>query len=74
MSDFEVMLQKKKSEQTRRRRRKDIDIINDNDDMIAQLITEMRNAAEVSFFLHCYNYTLVSRVYYKFKPEKKLML
>lgn len=47
LSDFEAMLQKKREEQTRRRKRKDIDIINDNDDIIAQLLQDMRSAAEV---------------------------
>lgn len=46
VSDFDVMLMKKKEEQTRRRRRRDIDIINDNDDIIAQLLSDMKNAAE----------------------------
>lgn len=41
------MLQKKKEEQSKRRKRKDIDIINDNDDIIAGLLADMRNAAEV---------------------------
>lgn len=45
------MLQKKKEEQTKRRKRKDIDIINDNDDIIAQLIADMKAAAEVSNYL-----------------------
>lgn len=40
------MLQRKREEQSRRRKRKDIDIINDNDDIIAQLLADMRNAAE----------------------------
>lgn len=47
MSDFDIMLQKKREEQSRRRKRKDIDIINDNDDIIAQLLQDMRQAAEV---------------------------
>lgn len=47
LSDFELMMQKKKEEQSKRRKRKDIDIINDNDDIIAQLLADMRNAAEV---------------------------
>lgn len=47
LSDFEIMLQRKKEEQSKRRKRKDIDIINDNDDIIAQLLADMRNAAEV---------------------------
>lgn len=46
-SDFETMLQRKREEQSKRRKRKDIDIINDNDDIIAQLLVDMRNAAEV---------------------------
>lgn len=41
------MLQRKKEEKTNRRKRKDIDIINDNDDIIAQLLVDMRHAAEV---------------------------
>ena len=47
ISDFDLMLAKRKEDQFRRRKRKDIDIINDNDDMIAGLLAEMRNAAEV---------------------------
>ena len=39
---------KKKEEKGSRRRRKDnIDIINDNDDIIAQLISDMKHAAQV---------------------------
>lgn len=49
-SDFEIMLQRKREEQSKRRKRKDIDIINDNDDIIAQLLVDMRNAAEVYYF------------------------
>jgi len=49
MSDFDVMLARKKEDQTRRRKRKDIDIINDNDDLIEGLLIEMKNAADVSF-------------------------
>ncbi|CAB3371529.1 Hypothetical predicted protein [Cloeon dipterum] len=45
LSDFEIMLLRKK-EGRGRRRRKDIEIINDNDDMIAQLLGDMRYAAE----------------------------
>jgi hypothetical protein len=45
--DFDNMMAKRKAEQSRKRKRRDIDIINDNDDLIAQLIGEMRNAAEV---------------------------
>lgn len=48
MSDFDAMLARKKEENSRRRKRRDIDIINDNDDIIDQLIQNMRQAAEVS--------------------------
>lgn len=48
MSDFELMLQRKKEDQNKRRKRKDIDIINDNDDIIAQLLADMRHAAQVN--------------------------
>lgn len=40
------MLSRKREEQSKRRKRKDIDIINDNDDIIAQLLSDMRSAAE----------------------------
>lgn len=46
-SDFDLMLLRKKDEKSGRRRRKDIDIINDNDDIIAQLISDMKHAAQV---------------------------
>lgn len=42
-SDFDRMLARKK-EMSRRRKRKDIDIINDNDDIIAQLLADMKCA------------------------------
>lgn len=42
------MLARKREEGTKRRKRRDIDIINDNDDIIDQLIQNMRHAAEVS--------------------------
>ena len=48
LSDFDLMLLRRKEEQSRRRKRRDIDLINDNDDSIAQLLQEMRNAADVS--------------------------
>ena len=48
MSDFDVMLAKKKEEMSKRRKRKkDSEIINDSDDLIADLISKMKNAAEV---------------------------
>lgn len=52
MSDFDLMLQRKKDEmRKRRRRRRDVDIINDNDDLIDDLIRRMMEAAEVRIFV-----------------------
>jgi len=48
VSDFELMLIKKKEISKKRKRRADIDIINDNDDIIDQLLADMKHAAEVS--------------------------
>lgn len=45
MSDFDMMMEKKRSEMKKRRKKKDIDLINDNDDAIARLIADMRVAA-----------------------------
>ena len=48
MSDFDLMMHRKKEEMRRnRRKRKDADNINDNDDLIADMITRMKEAAEV---------------------------
>lgn len=41
------MMQKRKEINSRKRRRKNIDIINDSDDVIAELIHEMKQAADV---------------------------
>ncbi|CAE1297144.1 SPN1 [Acanthosepion pharaonis] len=47
VSDFDVMLERKKAErQASRRKRKDVDIINDNDDLIADMVQKMKIAAE----------------------------
>ena len=44
------MLAKKKEEQGKKRKKKaNVDLINDSDDIIADLITKMKEAAEVSF-------------------------
>lgn len=43
------MMQRKKEENYRRRKRKNIDIINDSDDVIAELIQQMKQAADVRF-------------------------
>lgn len=45
-NDFELMLAKKREEKTRRRKKRDIDIINDNDDLIDELCRKMKMAAE----------------------------
>lgn len=46
--DFDIMLQRRKEMNSKRRgRRKNVDIINDSDDIIAELIHEMRQAADV---------------------------
>jgi transcription factor SPN1 len=50
--DFDLMLQRKKEENYRRRKRKNIDIINDNDDVIAELIQQMKQAADDDFELN----------------------
>lgn len=49
VNDFEAMLAKKREDGTKRRKSRDIDIINDNDDIIDQLIQDMRAAAEVRY-------------------------
>lgn len=46
MSDFDLMRARKKMERGGRKRRKDVDIINDTDDMIAEFIKEMRIRAD----------------------------
>jgi len=45
MSDFDMMLERRRSDQKKRRKKQDIDLINDNDDAIARLIADMRFAA-----------------------------
>lgn len=45
-SDFEIMLMRRKEEQSKKRRKRDIDIINDNDDIIAQLLADMKTASD----------------------------
>lgn len=47
VNDFEAMLAKKREDGGKRRKKRDIDIINDNDDIIDQLIQDMRAAADV---------------------------
>jgi transcription factor SPN1 len=43
--DFDLMMERRRALNRRRRKRTDIDIINDNDDAIARLVADMRNAA-----------------------------
>lgn len=46
------MMQKKREENYRRRKRKNTDIINDSDDMIADMITMMKTASDEDFELN----------------------
>ncbi|VDI06281.1 transcription factor SPN1 [Mytilus galloprovincialis] len=48
VSDFDLMIERKKAEQRRQKgnKRKDGDLINDNDDLIADMICKMKEAAE----------------------------
>jgi transcription factor SPN1 len=56
------MLARKKDEKSRRRKRKDIDIINDNDDIIAQLLLDMRNVAEEDRKLNLQNKPATNKI------------
>lgn len=49
--DFDVMLREKKAEKKRKRKRREngIDIINDDDGIIAHMVNAMKNAAKVGF-------------------------
>lgn len=55
------MLQRKREEK-KKRKRKDIDIINDNDDIIAQLLTDMKNAADVSSKIYCRSNSVLAKI------------
>ena len=49
VSDFDLMIAKKKDESSRKRnRRRNFEVINDSDDIIAELIGKMKEAASVS--------------------------
>lgn len=49
-SDFDEMMARKKEERSNNRRRKrNVDIINDNDDLIMDMLKRMREAAEVRY-------------------------
>ena len=43
-----MMAQKKEERASGRRRKRNVDIINDNDDLIVDMLKRMREAAEVS--------------------------
>lgn len=60
--DFDVMLQKKKEQNSRKRRRKNVDIINDSDDIIAEMIYNMKEAAEKDFELNKIQKTAVHKL------------
>ena len=46
VSDFDLMMERKKEMTKKKRRRKDVDIINDNDDLIVEMVRKMREVAE----------------------------
>ena len=51
VSDFDLMMKRQKEENQRmRRKRRDVDMINDNDDLIAEMIARMKQAAEVGLW------------------------
>ena len=49
--DFDLMMDRKRKEKRRYRKRKDIALINDNDDAIARLIADMRQAARFKIIM-----------------------
>lgn len=53
--DFDLMLQRKKEENYRRRKKRNTDIINDSDDLIADIIRDMKQAAEVILMRKIHN-------------------
>ncbi|ESN94852.1 hypothetical protein HELRODRAFT_87508 [Helobdella robusta] len=54
--DFDLMMAKKKEERRRRKRKiDDVELINDNDDAIAEMIQKMNTAAEQDRQLNCQN-------------------
>ena len=50
------MLEQKRAANRRYRKRKDIDVINDNDDAIAKLIADMRQAARDDRYVAKYQF------------------
>lgn len=65
VSDFDLMLMRKKEEmRKRKKRRRDVDIINDNDDLIADMIVKMKEAAEVTIVKSLYLVVCRNPIYY----------
>lgn len=62
ISDFDAMLLRKKEEKKPRRRRGDIELINDNDDLIDQLIMNMKHAADEDRELNKANQPAVKKI------------
>lgn len=59
------MMAKKKEESSKRRKRKDVDLISDSDDLIADIIAQMRVAAEVIIFsIWCFNRNFWNLIYF----------
>lgn len=51
MSDFDIMLARRKAMNSKRRRHRDAGtFINDSDDVVSAMITKMNEAAEVGIF------------------------
>jgi transcription factor SPN1 len=61
-SDFDEILARCREGKTRRRKRGDISLINDNDDLIAQLLTNMRIAAEEDRDLNLENKPAIKKI------------
>lgn len=56
------MLSKKRDEKSKRRKRRDIDLINDNDDIIDQLLQNMKQAAEEDRELNKKNLPAIKKI------------
>ena len=66
MSDFDAMMAKKKAENAKnRRKRKDFDLINDSDDLIAEMINKMKVAAEVKYLNNVISFCGPNIIYHK---------
>lgn len=67
--DFDIMMQKKREENYKRRKRKNFDIINDSDDMISEMLSQMKQAADEDFRNNEANKTAASKLYLWKKVE-----